>query len=191
MISPWICTINRNSTINSFPKHAYKLWIFDCSLWSFLSPILHSCLGGFKAIARTVGHLAKSAEVMKLVNNLMKAPEVAVTMQEFSKEMTKVLPFVLVSNILHLVMLCMLCLADVYGLDSLLFMLNSFWIEPCPCLSSHHLLSNTLSAWMMFIFFYGPLNWLVKSKPTSDSVVDLCIHQLWEVKNVKIHHILV
>jgi charged multivesicular body protein 3 len=29
---------------------------------------------------------------MKLVNNLMKAPEVAVTMQEFSKEMTKVLP---------------------------------------------------------------------------------------------------
>lgn len=43
------------------------------------------------AIARTVGHLSKSAEVMKLVNNLMKAPEVAVTMQEFSKEMTKVL----------------------------------------------------------------------------------------------------
>lgn len=42
------------------------------------------------AIARTVGHLSKSAEVMKLVNNLMKAPEMAVTMQEFSKEMTKV-----------------------------------------------------------------------------------------------------
>ncbi|KAL5146695.1 Vacuolar protein sorting-associated protein 24 1 [Glycine soja] len=41
------------------------------------------------AIARTVGHLSKSAEVMKLVNNLMKAPEMAVTMQEFSKEMTK------------------------------------------------------------------------------------------------------
>lgn len=41
-----------------------------------------------------MGHLAKSAEVMKLVNNLMKASEVAVTMQEFSKEMTKVsLPF--------------------------------------------------------------------------------------------------
>ncbi|KAL0436934.1 UNVERIFIED_CONTAM: putative vacuolar protein sorting-associated protein [Sesamum radiatum] len=40
-------------------------------------------------IARTVGHLSKSAEVMKIVNNLMKAPEVAVTMQEFSKEMTK------------------------------------------------------------------------------------------------------
>lgn len=47
----------------------------------------------FSAIARTVGHLSKSAEVMKLVNNLMKAPEVAVTMQEFSKEMTKVFPF--------------------------------------------------------------------------------------------------
>lgn len=42
------------------------------------------------AVARTVGHLSKSAEVMKLVNNLMKAPEVAVTMLEFSKEMTKV-----------------------------------------------------------------------------------------------------
>lgn len=44
----------------------------------------------FAAIARTVGHLSKSAEVMKLVNNLMKAPEMAVAMQEFSKEMTKV-----------------------------------------------------------------------------------------------------
>jgi predicted nucleic-acid-binding protein len=42
------------------------------------------------ATTRTVGHLSKSTEVMKLVNNLMKAPEVAVTMQEFSKEMTKV-----------------------------------------------------------------------------------------------------
>jgi charged multivesicular body protein 3 len=44
----------------------------------------------FAAIARTVGHLSKSAEVMKLVNDLMKAPDVAVTMQEFNKEMTKV-----------------------------------------------------------------------------------------------------
>ncbi|KAG1355001.1 putative Vacuolar protein sorting-associated protein 24 [Cocos nucifera] len=46
-------------------------------------------LGEIVATARTVGHLSKSAEVMKLVNNLMKAPEVAATMQEFSKEMTK------------------------------------------------------------------------------------------------------
>ncbi|PON48842.1 Snf7 family [Trema orientale] len=46
-------------------------------------------LGESVAIARTVGHLSKSSEVMKLVNNLMKAPEIAVTMQEFSKEMTK------------------------------------------------------------------------------------------------------
>ncbi|GAV66470.1 Snf7 domain-containing protein [Cephalotus follicularis] len=46
-------------------------------------------LGESIAIARTVGHLNKSAEVMKLVNNLMKAPEMAVAMQEFSKEMTK------------------------------------------------------------------------------------------------------
>ncbi|KAH9703989.1 vacuolar protein sorting-associated protein 24 [Citrus sinensis] len=48
-----------------------------------------TCWDDFAAIARTVGHLSKSTEVMKLVNNLMKAPEVAVTMQEFSKEMTK------------------------------------------------------------------------------------------------------
>ncbi|KAL0735273.1 hypothetical protein Bca4012_011483 [Brassica carinata] len=36
-------------------------------------------------------HLGRvlSAEVMKLVNNLMKAPQMAATMQEFSKEMTK------------------------------------------------------------------------------------------------------
>lgn len=33
--------------------------------------------------------MSKSTEVMKLVNSLMKAPEVAATMQEFSKEMTK------------------------------------------------------------------------------------------------------
>lgn len=46
-------------------------------------------LGESVAIARTVGHLSKSAEVMTIVNNLMKAPEMAVTMQEFSKEMTK------------------------------------------------------------------------------------------------------
>ena len=45
------------------------------------------------AVARTVGHLQKSAEVMRLVNNLMKAPQIAVIMQEFSKEMTKVVFF--------------------------------------------------------------------------------------------------
>ncbi|MFQ6647318.1 hypothetical protein Gotur_021231, partial [Gossypium turneri] len=59
-------------------------------------------LGESVAIARTVGHLSKSAEVMKLVNNLMKAPQMAATMQEFSKEMTKViLKFVIV--------LCLCC----------------------------------------------------------------------------------
>ncbi|KAJ3678672.1 hypothetical protein LUZ60_002475 [Juncus effusus] len=46
-------------------------------------------LGELVATARTMGHLQKSSEVMKLVNNLMKAPEVAATMMEFSKEMTK------------------------------------------------------------------------------------------------------
>lgn len=49
-----------------------------------------SFLDRFSAVARTVGHLSKSAEVMKIVNNLMKAPQMAVTMQEFSREMTKV-----------------------------------------------------------------------------------------------------
>ncbi len=44
------------------------------------------------ATARVVGHLQKSTEVMKLVNGLMKAPQMAVTMQEFSREMMKVLP---------------------------------------------------------------------------------------------------
>lgn len=47
-------------------------------------------LVNFAAIARPVVHLSKSAEVMKLANNLRKAPEVATTMQEFNKEMTKV-----------------------------------------------------------------------------------------------------
>ncbi|GJX65074.1 vacuolar protein sorting-associated protein 24 homolog 1-like protein [Tanacetum coccineum] len=46
-------------------------------------------LGESVAVARTVGHMSKSAEVMKIVNNLMKAPQMAVTMQEFNKEMTK------------------------------------------------------------------------------------------------------
>ncbi|GMP98862.1 hypothetical protein CsSME_00046582 [Camellia sinensis var. sinensis] len=55
-------------------------------------------LGESVAIARTVGHLSKSADVMKLVNNLMKAPEVAITMQEFSKEMLKVLLLVFFKN---------------------------------------------------------------------------------------------
>ncbi|KAG2299914.1 hypothetical protein Bca52824_036386 [Brassica carinata] len=46
-------------------------------------------LGESVVVARKFGHLSKSAEVMKLVNNLMKAPQMAATMQEFSKEMTK------------------------------------------------------------------------------------------------------
>lgn len=46
-------------------------------------------LGESVATARAVGHLSKSTEVMKLVNGLMKAPEVATTMQEFTTEMTK------------------------------------------------------------------------------------------------------
>ncbi|VAI11566.1 unnamed protein product [Triticum turgidum subsp. durum] len=48
-------------------------------------------LGEIVATTRTVGHLSKSTEVMKLVNNLMKAPEIAVTMQEIEEEVDKVL----------------------------------------------------------------------------------------------------
>ena len=46
--------------------------------------------GESSAVAGTVGNLSKSAEVMKLVNDLMKAPQMAAIMQEFGKEMTKV-----------------------------------------------------------------------------------------------------
>ena len=62
----------------------------------YLNFLLSFFLVDFSAIARTVGHLSKSAEVMKLVNNPMKAPDVAVTMQEFSKEMIKVHLFFIV-----------------------------------------------------------------------------------------------
>ena len=42
------------------------------------------------ATAKVVGHLQKSNEVMKLVNGLVRAPELAGTMGELSKEMMKV-----------------------------------------------------------------------------------------------------
>ncbi|MCO5577873.1 hypothetical protein L7F22_031708 [Adiantum nelumboides] len=47
-------------------------------------------LGESVATARVVEQLSKSFEVMTLVNGLMKAPEISATMQEFTKEMTKV-----------------------------------------------------------------------------------------------------
>ncbi|KAJ0238807.1 Vacuolar protein sorting-associated protein 24 1 [Hirschfeldia incana] len=46
-------------------------------------------LGESIAVAGAVGNISKSAEVMKLVNDLLKAPQMAATMQEFTKEMTK------------------------------------------------------------------------------------------------------
>ncbi|XP_010425933.1 PREDICTED: vacuolar protein sorting-associated protein 24 homolog 1-like [Camelina sativa] len=46
-------------------------------------------LGETVGTAITVGNISKSTEVMKLVIILMKAPDLAVTMQEFSKELTK------------------------------------------------------------------------------------------------------
>ncbi|KAE8672028.1 putative vacuolar protein sorting-associated protein 24-like protein 2 [Hibiscus syriacus] len=54
------------------------------------------------SIVRTVGHLFKSAEVIKLVNNAMKVPQLAATMQEFSKS-DQVVPsacFLIINNIL-------------------------------------------------------------------------------------------
>lgn len=71
----------------------------SCTSARLLNNVL-SCVGLGTAIARTVGHLQKSAEVMKLVNNLMKAPEVAATMREFSKEMVKVTYFLIASKLL-------------------------------------------------------------------------------------------
>uniref|UniRef100_M4CW99 Uncharacterized protein n=1 Tax=Brassica campestris TaxID=3711 RepID=M4CW99_BRACM len=49
-----------------------------------------NCVFEKDAVGQTVGNMSKSAEVMKLVNNLMKAPQMAATMQKFTKEMTKV-----------------------------------------------------------------------------------------------------
>lgn len=77
-----------------WPIHYYVCFYFalyglyGCHFLIIFWLFIYGC--GFAAIARTVGHLSKSAEVMKLVNDLMKAPEMAATMQEFSKEMTKV-----------------------------------------------------------------------------------------------------
>lgn len=66
------------------------------------SIMFYLVLGWVTAIARTVGHLNKSAEVMKLVNNLMKAPELAATMQEFGKEMIKVFYFQIFWQVINL-----------------------------------------------------------------------------------------
>eukprot|EP00850_Spirogloea_muscicola_P013684 SM000094S24701 [mRNA] locus=s94:305242:307157:+ [translate_table: standard] len=54
---------------------------------SWLTPThLAACTA---ATVRAVGHLQKSAEVMKLVNGLVKAPEVSAQMQELSQELMK------------------------------------------------------------------------------------------------------
>lgn len=46
-------------------------------------------LGETVATVRVVGHLSKSTEVLTLVNNLVKAPEISAQMQELSKEMMR------------------------------------------------------------------------------------------------------
>ncbi|MBA0814033.1 hypothetical protein Gohar_019882 [Gossypium harknessii] len=79
--------------LNSISMHlGESVEMLDIDLFCASLTFIYKCFfsgNGFEAIARTVGHLSKSAEVMKLVNNLMKAPQMAATMQEFSKEMTK------------------------------------------------------------------------------------------------------
>ncbi|KAF0906687.1 hypothetical protein E2562_012260 [Oryza meyeriana var. granulata] len=47
-------------------------------------------LGEVIGTEKMVAQLSKSTEVMKIVNNLVKAPELVVTMQQFTKEMMKV-----------------------------------------------------------------------------------------------------
>ncbi|CAN6205372.1 unnamed protein product [Urochloa humidicola] len=47
-------------------------------------------LGEIIGTKRTMDCLSKNAEVMKIVNDLMKAPELALTMQQFGKEMLQV-----------------------------------------------------------------------------------------------------
>lgn len=45
----------------------------------------------FIATLRVAGSLQKSTDVMQMMQNLIKVPEVAMTMREMSKEMMKVL----------------------------------------------------------------------------------------------------
>ncbi|GAA0139750.1 membrane traffic protein [Lithospermum erythrorhizon] len=86
-------TVNRlyenKAQLNSISMHLGES--VDPFTMVILGPFLltNKMLDLYAAVARTVGHLSKSAEVMKIVNNLMKAPEMAVTMLEFNKEMTK------------------------------------------------------------------------------------------------------
>jgi charged multivesicular body protein 3 len=47
------------------------------------------------ATVKVAGSLQKSAEVMSIVNTLVKLPEISLTMQEMSKEMIKVNLFIL------------------------------------------------------------------------------------------------
>ena len=93
----WSCCYILGCLHFTFKLMAWTIWNNFCLkkkliLFRFIETISwgFTCWVWFSAIARTVGHLSKSAEVMKLVNNLMKAPEMAATMQEFSREMTKV-----------------------------------------------------------------------------------------------------
>jgi hypothetical protein len=43
-------------------------------------------------VAKVAGNLSKSTEVMKIVNDLMRTPQLVQTMQQMSKEMMKVHP---------------------------------------------------------------------------------------------------
>lgn len=69
--------------------HAFRRTIMVCKIISLFSlePATFCCLC-FAAMARVSGTLQKSTDVMKLVNDTLKLPEMQRTMMEMSKGTT-------------------------------------------------------------------------------------------------------
>jgi len=65
-------------------KHKERLYTSKAQLNSVMMQLQHQT-----AMTKMAGTLQKSAEVMKLVNNLVKLPEISAAMMEMSKELTK------------------------------------------------------------------------------------------------------
>jgi len=66
---------------------------YICNVFFFSDVIAqHSfyCPMSLSAMLRMSGALAKSTDVMKTMNHLVRVPEIQATMRELSKEMTKV-----------------------------------------------------------------------------------------------------
>ncbi|KAJ9052704.1 Vacuolar protein-sorting-associated protein 24 [Entomophthora muscae] len=66
-------------------KHKERLHTSKAQLNSVMMQLQHQT-----AMAKMAGSLQKSAEVMKLVNKLIKLPEISAAMMEMSKELTKI-----------------------------------------------------------------------------------------------------